>query len=131
MEHIITESDFDDVIKLIGIADLEKFFLELGLRPTDIEKEKANAGVNDINLQARNVLRFWSKTEGKAASRERILEALEKCENRLAVQQLEATWKLEGMCNILRFWGPKGKKDTPGLFANPVSWVLLVLIEKK
>ena len=121
MEHIITESDFDDVIKLLGIADLESFFQALGLQPPDIEKEKANAGVNDVNLQARNVLRFWRKTEGKAATRKRILEALEKCEKRLAVQQLEATWKLGGMCNNLRFGGLGGKTDTPGLFANPLS----------
>ena len=123
MEHI-TESDFDDVIKLLYIADLESFFLELGLQPTDIEKEKANAGVNNVHLQARNVLRFWRKTEGTAATRERILEALEKCENRLAVQQLEDKWKLEGKCNNLRFWGRKRKTDTPRL-------VLLGLIEKK
>ena len=99
----ITESDFDDVIKLLGIADLERFFKALGLQSTDIEKAQANAGVNDVDIKARYVLQFWLKTEGKDATRERIPEALEKCQNRFAVQRLEATWKSEGMCYNLMF----------------------------
>ena len=100
MEPII-ESDFDDIIKLLGIADLERLYHALGLQSTDIEKAQANAGCNNVDIKARYVLQFWLKTEGKGATRERILEALEKCQNRLAVQQLESTWKSEGMCYII------------------------------
>ena len=93
----VSECDFDDVIKLLGPADLERLFHALDLQSTDIEKAQENVSLNDVDLKARNVLLFWRKTKGKAATRERILEALKKCENRNAVQQLEATWNIEGM----------------------------------
>ena len=49
-----------------------------------------------MNLRAKNVLRFWRQRKGNLATRNVVLQALEKIRNRHAIEQLEAEWNMKG-----------------------------------
>ena len=76
----VSYSDFKDITGLLGHTELQMFFPELGLSPEDIEKAEYSASTSDVNLRARNVLRKWHQKNGLEATREAVLQALNRCE---------------------------------------------------
>ena len=89
-------TDFKEIVRLLGHAELEMFYPELGLSDQDIEKAKINANVDDVDLKAMNVLRLWLKKKGQQATRQAVLQALERCECKNAMEQLRIKWGLTG-----------------------------------
>ena len=78
--------------KLLSIDELKFLYIELGLESRDVEKAEAEAGTTNENLKARQVLLEWRKNKGHDATREFVLEALEKCGNTRAMEELHKTW---------------------------------------
>ena len=94
----ISEEDFTTVARLLSADDLQKLYTALGIPLQDVEKAEINAATTDVDLRARAVLIDWRKKKGSSASRQALLDALQKCRN------FEAAGKLEEM------WTGKGKK---------------------
>ena len=106
---MLTDEDIGDVIKTLGHDDLQKLYGALGLSRQQVQKIEDSSQTRDVDLKARDVLEFWRK-EYQQASHDTILEALNKCDNRAAKEQLERTWNITGgrksrighkKCNIL------------------------------
>ena len=74
---------------------LENLFVELELRADEIENAKRLADTNDFKLQAASVLRFWRETNGNAATKQGIINALEVCQLCDAVEILQEKWNLQ------------------------------------
>ena len=96
------------MIQLLGPDDLKKLFQALDIDYRDVEKAEKNADTTDTDTRAWHVLRLWQKRLGKGAKRSCILDALEKCNNIDALEQLEATWNQQGYiefshCNMPSF----------------------------
>ena len=66
----------------MGPDELQKLFHELSIKQYDIEKAERSANTDDVDLKARAVLRWWKKTNGRKATRDVILEALAKCQDK-------------------------------------------------
>ena len=81
-DGIASESNFDDIIQILRPNEIHKLFHELGIRQHEIEKAERGANTDDVDLKARAVLRWWKKTNGKKATRDVILEALAKCQDK-------------------------------------------------
>ena len=97
----ISEFHFRDVIQLLGPDDLRKLFQALGVDYRDVEKAERNADTADIDTKAWNVLRLWRNSLGARATRSCILNALEKCMNMEAWEQLNETWNQRGNVNLI------------------------------
>ena len=92
----ISDADFGDITKVLGKDDLQNLFYALGLLHQDIEKAERSADTKDVNLCAKEVLRFWRKQNGHLATRKAVIEALATAENRYGIEQLEVKWNLTG-----------------------------------
>ena len=92
----ISDADFGDITEVLGKDELQDFFHALGLPHQDIEKAECSTSTLNVNLRARNVLRFWRQTNGHLATRHAVLQALEINRNRHAIEQLEAKWNMKG-----------------------------------
>ena len=73
----------------MGPDNLHKLFNELGIKQHDIEKAERSANTNDVDLKAKAVLRWWKKTNGRKATRDVILEALAKCQDKQKKRNLQ------------------------------------------
>ena len=80
------------VAKLLSINELKFLYVELGLEYRDVEKTEAEASTTNVNLKAKQVLLEWLKNKGHDATRECVLEALDKCGNTRAIGELLKTW---------------------------------------
>ena len=69
--------------------------MELRLPADEIENAKRLADINDFKLQAANVLRSWRETNGNAATKEAIINALEECQLYDAIEILQEKWNLQ------------------------------------
>ncbi|XP_072048939.1 uncharacterized protein [Amphiura filiformis] len=98
--NVVTDSDFGDVIKLLGPDDLQKIFCELDLTSQQIEKAERSAGTHDVELTAKSVFQFWRKERGQQATHFAILEGLESCENLEAKEELEEKWNIKDIASI-------------------------------
>ena len=99
-----SDSDFSDVIDLLGPSELDRLFYALDIRTQDRDRAKVNAGVlPDAYLMAKNVLEFWRMKNGHAACRDVIVDALMKCKYYKAIKELQTKWNLEGedFCSFL------------------------------
>ena len=80
---------------------MRKLFHELGIKQHDVEKAELSANTNDVDLKARAVLRWWKKTNGRKATRDVILEALERCQDKQTTlnlrEQIGMYWGLENI----------------------------------
>ena len=92
-----SDDDLSDVIKLLGPDDFQKLYDELQIHHRDVQKAEERSGTKDVDLKAKAVLRHWKTTQGRKASRQRILDALYRCGN---IQAKE---------NLIKIWGIKGK----------------------
>ena len=92
----ISDADIRDIVEVLGYAELQTLYDTLGLRHQDIEKVEYSTGLQNVNLCARNVLRFWRQTIGRLATRHAVLQALGENRNRNAKEQLEAKWTMKG-----------------------------------
>ena len=97
----ISEFHFRDVIQLLGPDDLRKLFQALGVDYSDVEKVERNVDTTDIDTKAWNVLRLWRNRLGAGATRSCILNALEKCMNMEACEQLDETWNQRGNIKLI------------------------------
>ena len=110
--------DIGDVIRLLGTTDLQELLHALNIKDTDIEKEEKNASSDHPDLKARAVFNFWMKVNGNNATRQSILDALVKCDN------IEATENLQDI------WDEKGKtKKCPVI--GQLVWVTFTISELK
>ena len=80
------------VAKLLGIDELKFLYDELDLESRDVEKAEAEANTSNETLKARQVLLEWRKSSGHRATRECVLEALKKCGNIKAMDELQQIW---------------------------------------
>ena len=89
-----TDSDFNDVAKLLKRDELHYLFEALHIDYREIEKAQYEADTKDVNLQAKNVLRKWRQQMGKQATRNAILEALKECKFTSVIEELQKTWAI-------------------------------------
>ena len=80
------------VAELLSMDQLKFLYIKLGLESRDVEKAEAEASTTNENLKAKQVLLEWRKNKGHDATRECILEALDKCGNTRAIGELLKTW---------------------------------------
>ncbi len=74
--------------------DLQHLYVELGLSSPEIERAEEIANSRDPQLRGLRVLQCWRKKVGKNANRIAIINALEKCNRREAVEYLKKQWNL-------------------------------------
>ena len=93
----VSDKDIRDVTSNAGLqnSDLEDLFVELQLQADEIENAKRLADTRDFKLQAATVLRFWRQTNGSAATKQAIINALEECQLYDAVDILNEKWNLQ------------------------------------
>ena len=102
----ISDSDILFVAKdcNLSIAQLEIFYMKLGLTESEIEAAKyktAGGGIHSIHLQAVDVLRSWRRDNGNNATRMELIRVLHACGYHTQVQMLEQKWGiifLDGTC---------------------------------
>ena len=75
---LASESDFRNVTDQLGPDELQLLFHNLGILQRDIEHAEKSADTTDTRLKAWAVLRWWKKTQGRAATREVLFEAKRK-----------------------------------------------------
>ncbi|XP_072026918.1 uncharacterized protein [Amphiura filiformis] len=92
----IDDKDIRDVTSKAGLQndDMVILFVELEIDAPNIERAQRIADTKDFQLQASKVLQTWRKKKGKAASKIVIINALEACKLKDAVEILKDTWKL-------------------------------------
>ena len=92
------ESDFKDIVDLFHLADqLKRFYFELnGLSRPVIKHAEQKANSSDGKSKAMAVLHEWHRRNGPKATREVILQALEKCKFTNAMYKLREKWHLPG-----------------------------------
>ena len=95
-EREISEDDLNDVTELLDPDDLQKLFDELQIHHRDVRKAEERVSTKDVDLKARAVLRHWKKIQGHKASKQFILDALDRCENIQAKENLIAAWEMKG-----------------------------------
>ena len=107
----VSDKDIRDVAGNAGLrhSDLENLFVVLGLQADAIENAQRLAGTNDYKLQAASVLRSWRETNGNAATKQVIINALEECQYTGAVEILLGKWGMQNQgivmvtLSVLRF----------------------------
>ena len=107
--ELISDRDIRDVTSKAGLyrLELEQLFVELGLGLDEIEKAKRSANTQDFQLEAASVLRYWRIINGKAATKQAVLDALKGCQSNLAWETLQEMWLKQK---------PKGTLKTIGMF---------------
>ena len=80
------------VAKLLGIDEMKFLYDEIGLESRDVEKAETEANTTKPTLKARRVLLEWRKIKRHSATRESVLEALNKCGSIKAMDELQQTW---------------------------------------
>ena len=89
-----TDSDFIDVIQLLGPVDLQKLFYALDTKQRDIKiADRCSASPELEDLKAIQVFQKWRKDYGKKATRKLVLDALTRCDNVEAEEELAERWK--------------------------------------
>ena len=68
---------------------LTALFYELGLPDDEVENAQEKADTPDYKLQANKVLGHWKRTNGKEATREKLLQGLTAGKCIEAVEQLQ------------------------------------------
>ena len=96
IEREISGDDLSDVIELLGPDDFQKLFDALQIHHRDVQKAEERSGTKDVDLKAKAVLRHWKQTQGHNASRQHILDALYRCGNIQAKENLIKIWKIKG-----------------------------------
>ena len=84
------------MVKFLAPVDLQNLYEALGIPKRKVLKAEASASTSDVDLKAKEVLRQWKQKKGKLATRKTILDALQKCENLEAKEQLEEEWTRKG-----------------------------------
>ena len=79
---------------MLGPADLQHLFNSLDIPHRDIEKAQMSVNSNDVNLQGLAVLRYWQRLRSSKATKEAILEALQRCNNIQNKEELEIFWNM-------------------------------------
>ena len=77
------------MVNVLDPAQLQKLFVRLGLQKLDTDKARYRGGKKVSDLQ---VLHQWREMRGPEATKEHILEALEKCGNMEARDKLSVEW---------------------------------------
>ena len=98
----MSDDDLMAVIDLLDPAQLQKLYVRLGLQKTDTGKAKYLESRTTPDLQ---VLLQWRKNRGSEATKEAIMQALDKCGNMEARDYLFWKWKGIIFC----------KKDNPSV----------------
>ena len=90
-----SDEDIRDVAYKVGLTynDLHKLYGELHLSLADINREERNSDTRDYSIQAEHILSYWRKKNGKVATRKTILDALQECHNKEAIENLEGKWR--------------------------------------
>ena len=89
--------DFKDIIELLDPDELHKFCFQLdGLSCADAKKAERKANSDDPELKAREVLYLWHQRNGRQATRQVVLQAMEKCGFASAAEKLEEKWDSAG-----------------------------------
>ena len=92
----MSEKDIHDVTtkaKLLA-NDFEHLYLELRMSVTDIERIKHDARDEPSDIQAYKVLKEWLQQNGDRATRQVIIDALEKDKRNEAAGILRKQWKM-------------------------------------
>ena len=77
----ITEVEIGDVAKIIGAQDdIKSFYSHLGMKNRDVRGAEQQANTTEPTVKARNVLLKWRQMNGKAATKEKIKDAMKKME---------------------------------------------------
>ena len=91
-----SQSDFVDVIQLLGPDDLKKLFYALDIKQRDIQVADRSSMSPEEDLWAIQVFQKWKENTGGKATRKLILDALRRCNNIEAEEELSDKWKERG-----------------------------------
>ena len=73
-------------------AQLHHMFNELNIHAADIENAERSTDSRDFKLQANRILKMWRSSNGRNATRRRIINALIECGFIEAKEILEEKW---------------------------------------
>ena len=80
-------------MRVLGLSDLQRLYDALGIESNDVEKAEKKADTKDVDLMGRAVLVFWRKTNGRDATRQAILDAMDACRDAQAKRKLIQRWQ--------------------------------------
>ena len=90
-----TDSDFINVIQLLGPDDLKKLFYALDIKQRNIHvAERCSTSPEIEDFKAIQVFQKWKKDCGKKATRKLILDALRRCDN--IMSKLKRNCQIDG-----------------------------------
>ncbi len=94
---VVSDSDFTEVIQLVGVEDRYDLYQALNnISDHDVETAELNAYPRSVDFKARAVLYKWRLQNGDKATRQALLDGLEKCGNVEAKEILEDIWNGRG-----------------------------------
>lgn len=92
VEEAVSDLNITDVVNELETKHLKSLYEQLGLKHHEVENEEKSADTTDPKSKAKKVLFKWRQMKGQAASRQRILVALEKCQCIHAMENLIGKW---------------------------------------
>ena len=92
----LSDREIRDVAQKTGLDrnQLKNLYKELDLPDNVVENAERNADTRDVNLQADKVLHHWRATKGREANKQAILDALEGCNFKEAIEFLTKEWEI-------------------------------------
>ena len=88
---LVSNVDVQDIIDTFLLESLNDVYPRIGLTPKDI----ADAKQNSTKEQARSLLNLWRNREDNAATRGRMIAAMEQCSNYTAyTNRLKRKWRM-------------------------------------
>ena len=84
------------MVKLLRPYDLMKLLTALDIHEDDLKELERDLAANDDDLRAMGVFQTWRKAKGSRATRMAILDALRRCDNVEAEEELVEKWREKG-----------------------------------
>ena len=84
------------MVELLRPYDLMKLLTVLGIQECEIQELERDLAANDEDLRAMGVFQTWRKANGSRATRIAILDALRRCNNVEAEEELAEKWREKG-----------------------------------
>ena len=84
------------MVKLLRPYDLMKIVTALDIQEDDMKELERDLSAKDDDLRAMGVFQTWRKAKGSSATRMAILDALRRCKNVEAEEELVEKWREKG-----------------------------------
>ena len=93
-DQLISHGDIQNIVDLFNFNSLDDVYTHLGLENDDVENVKEEAEKSVKKQQGKDVLNFWRNKNNEKATRQKMIEAMEKCPNyRKQTEELKQKWR--------------------------------------